>query len=302
MSSCFCPQQAMIVFTALALFGACDAEAATGTSTVGQLVTFTVTADGTTPFTYQWTRGSVNIAGATAASYVISSAQLADAATYAVVVSNPAGAATSDNAILTVIPVASAPTFTTQPASQTISAGSAVTFSAVVTGSPPPTFQWRLNGTNIPGATGISYMIATTALINAGTYALVAVNSAGSATSTSAVLTVTTVPTVTTQPANQVVNLGQNATLTITGSGIPAPSYQWQRSVDGGGTWTSLVNGAAFSGVTTAALVVISTLAGNNNNQFRCLLTNSSGTVTSNSIDLTVIAPPTALQLLIKIH
>jgi hypothetical protein len=102
------------------------------------------------------------------------------------------------------------------------------------------------------------------------------------------VLTVNTVPVIVTQPANQTVNAGQNATFKVTGGGNPPPAYRWQRSVNGGTTWTKLANGAAFSGVTTSTLLVTSPPASMDNNRFRCVMTNSAGTVTSNSVVLTV--------------
>jgi hypothetical protein len=291
-----------LALTVMALFTSGFARAATGTATVGQTATFTVTADGTPPFTYQWTRNAANIAGATAATYGISNVQLTDAATYCAVVSNSAGATTSDNAVLTVMAAASAPAFTTQPASQTVTAGSAVTFAALANGSPAPTYQWQMNGTNILGATGTSYTITNSGLSNAGTYLIVAANAAGSATSDGAVLTVNTVPTITTQTTNQTVNAGQNATFTIIGSGNPPPAYQWQGSVDGGTTWTNLANSTAYSGVTTSTLVVINPPASVNGSQLRCLASNSTGTAASNGFVLTVIAPPSSLQISIQIN
>ena len=202
-----CVRRTALAFAAFALFASSFTRAATATATAGQTATLTVTADGTTPFTYQWTLNGANITGATAATYVISNVKLTDAATYSVVVSNSAGSTTSDNAALTVVPAASVPTFTTQPASQTVTAGSAVTFAALASGSPAPAYQWQMNGMNIPGATGTSYTITNTGLSNAGSYTLVASNTAGSATSSGAVLAVNTVPTITTQPANQTVNV-----------------------------------------------------------------------------------------------
>jgi plastocyanin len=52
-----------------------------------------------------------------------------------------------------------APTITTQPANQTVSAGANVTFTVVATGTAPLTFQWRFNGTNITGETGSSLLL-----------------------------------------------------------------------------------------------------------------------------------------------
>lgn len=88
----------------------------------------------------------------------------------------------------------SPPVITTQPLSQTVTAGSSVTFTVAATGDPAPTFQWKRNGTNINGATGSSYTIASPAASDAGSYTVVATNSAGSATSNAAVLSVIVTP------------------------------------------------------------------------------------------------------------
>ena len=69
---------------------------------MGDSVTFSVTASGTAPFTYQWQKNTVDIPGATATSYTINSAAAADAGSYDVVVANAAGNATSTAATLTV--------------------------------------------------------------------------------------------------------------------------------------------------------------------------------------------------------
>src|SRR5216684_1556989 len=64
---------------------------------IGAVATFTVSANGTAPLTYQWQRGTASIAGATASSYTTPATTLADdAATFQVVVSNSAGSVTSN--------------------------------------------------------------------------------------------------------------------------------------------------------------------------------------------------------------
>lgn len=76
--------------------------AATGTAAIGQRVTFSVSVStGTPPFTYQWKKNGVNIAGATAATYVIPAISTGDVGTYTVAVTNPAGSTTSDDGIFT---------------------------------------------------------------------------------------------------------------------------------------------------------------------------------------------------------
>ena len=112
------------------------------------------------------------------------------AGTYTVVATNSAGTKTSNGAVLTVTTAASAPAFTTQPSSKTVTAGSAVTFTAAASGSPTPAYQWRKNGVSISGATSAAYAISTVTSASAGTYTVVASNSAGTATSNGAVLTV----------------------------------------------------------------------------------------------------------------
>jgi hypothetical protein len=72
--------------------------------TVGQAVTFTVAAAGSSPLSYQWRLDGTPIAGATAASYTIPSVTLADAGTYTAAVRNASGEVISEPAVLTVNP------------------------------------------------------------------------------------------------------------------------------------------------------------------------------------------------------
>jgi glucose/arabinose dehydrogenase len=75
------------------------------TVTQGQPATFSVSAGGSTPLTYQWQRNTVNISAATSPSYTLPSAALADSgAKFRCVVSNGFGSATSNEATLTVQP------------------------------------------------------------------------------------------------------------------------------------------------------------------------------------------------------
>jgi sugar lactone lactonase YvrE len=68
---------------------------------VGQTATFSVMAAGTAPLNYQWQKNGTAISGANAASYTTPATTVADnGATFAVVVSNSAGNATSSNATL----------------------------------------------------------------------------------------------------------------------------------------------------------------------------------------------------------
>jgi hypothetical protein len=88
-------------------------------------------------------------------------------------------------------PVAVAPSISSEPQSQTITAGNSVTFAVSASGTATLSYQWYFDGAAIPGATGASYSITSVQSGNAGTYACVVANSQGSATSTNATLTVT---------------------------------------------------------------------------------------------------------------
>ena len=87
-----------------------------------------------------------------------------------------------------------APAITSQPSSETVTAGQSASFSVTATGSPTPTYQWQKNGVNIAQATSSTYTIPSTATSDAGSYQVVVSNSAGSVTSNGATLTVNSAP------------------------------------------------------------------------------------------------------------
>ena len=75
---------------------------ASQTVTMGNTATFNVVADGTAPLSYQWSRNTTNIAGATNATLTLNNVQLSEAGNYSVRITNPASFIVSGNAALTV--------------------------------------------------------------------------------------------------------------------------------------------------------------------------------------------------------
>jgi formylglycine-generating enzyme required for sulfatase activity len=92
------------------------------------------------------------------------------------------------------------PQITPQPQSQSVSAGSAASFSVQAAGSLPLSYQWYKNGlyltddTRITGSAGSTLSIASVQSSDAGTYTVRVSNPAGSVTSAGATLTVSTGP------------------------------------------------------------------------------------------------------------
>ncbi len=89
-----------------------------------------------------------------------------------------------------VVPLAVPPSFTAQPLSQNIIAGSNVTFTAATAGTSNLVYQWRFNTTNIFLATNSSLTLSNVTSDKAGNYLVVVTNIAGSITSTNAVLAI----------------------------------------------------------------------------------------------------------------
>jgi endonuclease/exonuclease/phosphatase family metal-dependent hydrolase len=90
------------VLTVTNLPPAITAQPQSQTVTAGSSASFTVTATGTAPLSYQWLLGGTNISGANTNAYTRSNVQTNDAGNYSVVVTNIAGSVTSSVATLTV--------------------------------------------------------------------------------------------------------------------------------------------------------------------------------------------------------
>ena len=80
------------------------------------------------------------------------------------------------NSFIVIVKGLIAPSFTVQPVSQVVGAGQSVTFSATAEGYPAPTYQWRLNGVNISGATSATLEIPSTSITDIGLYDVVIAN------------------------------------------------------------------------------------------------------------------------------
>ena len=159
------------------------------TVTQGQSASFSVAANGSAPFGYQWNFDGITLSGATNATLALTNAQGTNAGSYTVEVTNLAGSVTSQVATLTVnIP----PGITTQPQSQAVVQGQNGSFSVVATGTANLRYQWYFNGSSLGGGAAQSATLTLNNIgtNNAGSYTVVVNNNWGSATSAVATLTV----------------------------------------------------------------------------------------------------------------
>ena len=247
-----------------------------GTIALGQNANFSVTATGTTPLTYQWSKDGVPVGGATGAALSLTGAQAANAGNYTVTVSNAAGTVTSAAAVLLINTPAA---IVTQPRSQTVLAGSTATFTVVATGTPAPSYQWRANGLTIAGATSPTLTLTNVQAINAANYDVIVSNGVGGGVSSLAQLTVAasaSAPVITGSPAPRTLVVGSSTILSVGVSAAPAPTYQWRKS------------GVGIPGATSPTLTLGNLQLGDSAN-YDVVVTNAAGSATSAPAAVTVI-------------
>jgi hypothetical protein len=164
-------------------------------------VTFSRTATGTAPLSYQWYFNSSpmsdagRFSGATTTNLNITNVQTNDAGSYRLVITNLYGSATSDISTLSVVFPANV---LTSPANRRVLEGGVTTFSVTFTGTAPLNFHWQKEGIDlvddarISGSTNASLTISNLQFADAGNYRVVVSNAYGVAISDLAVLTVAT--------------------------------------------------------------------------------------------------------------
>jgi len=166
------------------------------------------------------------------------------------------------------------PFITRQPISLNTYSGATAVMSVGVAGSPPLSYQWMLNGTNLVGATNAQLTLTDVQASSSGVYSVVMNNPLGTTISSNVTLNVgNSVPLILTQPAGQTIRSGENAVFAVNAVGSLPLRYQWQ------------FNGANIAGATGASLDVTNlTLAKAGN--YRVEISNAFGTVFSSNAPL----------------
>ena len=126
------------------------------------------------------------------------------------------------------------PFVTTQPLNQAVNPNATATFSGLaVQGTQPFTYQWRLNGVPVVGNTSANNATLTIPNVhpmNVGNYTVVVTDLFGKVVSAPASLTINNYPmAITSQPNNQTVTAGNNASFTVAANGVAPITYQWYK-------------------------------------------------------------------------
>ncbi len=143
---------------------------------------------------------------------------------------------------------AQGPRITTQPQSQTIAAGSRVTFTMAATGDGPLNYQWRLDRQNIHGATQSTFEISDVNESKAGIYTVLVSGPGGSATSVEARLVVT--GGVQPRPKLEVLGLNAQGNFGLKFNGSAGVTYIVESSEDLK-TWKEVSRGTPVNGTVT---------------------------------------------------
>ncbi len=203
----------------------------------GDSASFTVTATGSSPLSFQWRKNGADLAegyrfvGTRSTYLAISTVQAADAGDYTVVVRNAKGSATSNAATLVVV-LPPPPTFSSQPYNTSVVEGNSLWLSGYASGTGTVTYQWYKDSQVLTGATATFLSISSVTSADAGVYQLTASNAGGTTWSQAAMVTVTTAtpPVIVTQPQSQDLYLGQNISLGVYATSNGQITYQWYKN------------------------------------------------------------------------
>ncbi|MDQ2838411.1 MAG: putative Ig domain-containing protein [Actinomycetota bacterium] len=198
----------------------------------------------------------------------------------------------SPNATQTLTVTVGQPPAFTSPATATYTAGTAGSFTVTTSGIPTvssitETGSLPTGLTFTDNGNGTATLAGTPAAGSGGTYpvTLTATNGVAPNATQTLSIQVNQAPAITTNPSDQTVNPGTSVTFTAAASGVPTPTVQWQRSTNGGASFTNIAGATSTSYTFTTA-------AGDNGNLYRAVFTNVVSTATTTAATLNVGTAP----------
>jgi hypothetical protein len=168
------------------------------------------------------------------------------------------------------------------PAPGTYTSAQSVTLSDSTSGA---VMYYTTNGAT-PTTNSAQYRVGTPIQISSTTTieAIAVASGYSNSAVTGATFTITSAPTapqITTRPANKTVTVGQTAAFSVVATGTAPLRYQWSK------------NGTPIAGATGSSYTTPATVSGDNGSSFTVVVTNATGSMTSNAAMLTVTAAPT---------
>ncbi|MEO9261548.1 MAG: putative Ig domain-containing protein, partial [Jatrophihabitantaceae bacterium] len=198
----------------------------------------------------------------------------------------------SPNATQTLTVTVGQPPAFTSAATATFTTGAAGSFTVTTSGI--PTVSSITESGSLPSGltftdngNGTATLAGTPAAGSGGSYPVTLTATNGVAPNASQALTikVNQAPAITSNPSDQTVQPGTSVTFSASASGAPSPTVQWQRSTDGGASFTNIAGATSTS-------YTFTTVAGDNGNEYRAVFTNVAGTATSTAATLNVGTAP----------
>jgi hypothetical protein len=211
------------------------------------------------------------------------------------VFTNPSGQTVSAP---TTLEIETAPTITSAvpPGNVNVPNGQATTLTAAAAGVPAPHVQWQYSSdgstwftdTTDAGSTTDSVTVTTdAAAFGWRYYRALFTNPLGMAVSNAELVSAETAPVITSQPPTQLYDsAGVTTYITAISGGWPTPTEQWEISTNGGSTWQNdTTDTVGASGWTLG----INPTASATGNEYRAVMSNVMGTVTSAVTTLQVV-------------
>jgi len=190
------------------------------------------------------------------------------------------GCASARTPVVATINSTVTPAISVAATATTICSGTSVTYTATPSNGGTPTYQWKLNGTNV-GGNSATYSNASTAQGDVITCVMTSTASCASpttATSNSVTMTVNpaVTPSVLVAASATTICAGTSVTFTPTPTNGGTPSYQWKRN------GTNVGTGSTYTSTTLAQGDIITCVMTSNAS---CV---SPATATSNAVTMTV--------------
>jgi hypothetical protein len=288
----------------------------------GQYYELSVEATGSAPLSFEWYKNGEPLEGAVSNTYRVFHARTEDLGRFKVLVRNSAGQIWSEDAVLA-LPT---PTVVVAPKDTTVDTSEEVTvvFTADVVSTETVAFQWQVwvpdepspmivergavalmdpghwenvtdNGV-FSGATTPTLALSQLAASMQGMrFRCVATDASGDQVTTpvaTLALAAPEAPSITVQPVGVATAVGSAAQFQVAATSGLVLSYQWQVLSSDSSTWVDLVDGAGYSGSTTASLTLDALTVPMHNNQYRCQVSDGINPAVTSSVALLSVAAP----------